>query len=63
MKENVIVGSLIPAGTGAFVNQTQADRRVSRDREMQAAMAAAAATETLEAPGSEAEALRARTGA
>ena len=54
LKENVIVGSLIPAGTGAFVNQVK-QIAGQRDREMQAAMAAAAATETLEAPESEKE--------
>ncbi|NNG03865.1 MAG: DNA-directed RNA polymerase subunit beta' [Inquilinus sp.] len=51
LKENVIVGSLIPAGTGSFVNKL---KKIAgqRDKELQAAMAASAeaAAEALAAP-------------
>ena len=48
LKENVIVGRLIPAGTGSVVNRL---KRIAaeRDREAQAGLAAREA-ESLEAP-------------
>ncbi len=47
LKENVIVGSLIPAGTGSFVNRLK-QLASERDREMQAAIEEAEAAAILE---------------
>src|SRR5947209_9647439 len=54
LKENVIVGRLIPAGTGAMMNElrevaTKRDALILEEREKEAAKAAAAA-EAAEAP-------------
>ncbi len=57
LKENVIVGRLIPAGTGAFVNQL---KRVAAGRDEEALAIQAAAQEAIEA---EAEAQRAEAEA
>ena len=53
LKENVIVGRLIPAGTGAYVNQV---KRVAADRD-RVALEEQAAQEALEAPEDDVAAL------
>jgi DNA-directed RNA polymerase subunit beta' len=55
LKENVIVGRLIPAGTGAMMSElrevaTKRDTLILDEREKEAAKAAAAAKEALPAP-------------
>jgi len=54
LKENVIVGRLIPAGTGAVMNRLR-EVAAERDRELDAQAAAAAAEEELPALPEEAE--------
>jgi DNA-directed RNA polymerase subunit beta' len=58
LKENVIVGRLIPAGTGATMNQlrevaTKRDQLILDEREKEAAKAAAAAEEQAALPAAE----------
>jgi len=58
LKENVIVGRLIPAGTGAMMNQlrevaTKRDALILEEREKEAAKAAAAAAEQPALPAAE----------
>jgi DNA-directed RNA polymerase subunit beta' len=55
LKENVIVGRLIPAGTGSAVNRLK-QVAAERDREIEAAAAAEAAAAEAEAAAAEAEA-------
>jgi len=55
LKENVIVGRLIPAGTGAMMNKlrevaTKRDALILEEREKEAAKAAAAAAVAAQPP-------------
>ena len=54
LKENVIVGHLIPAGTGAIMNRV---RQIAADRDRELSELASAATEAAAAAAAEAEAL------
>ena len=64
LKENVIVGRLIPAGTGAFMNEVR-EVAAERDKELEELSLAreAAALEAREAAAQEAAALEAREAA
>src|ERR1700750_486387 len=58
LKENVIVGRLIPAGTGAWMNRVREmaikrDRLILPEREKEAAMKAEAAAEPAALPAAE----------
>ncbi|MGD0025864.1 MAG: hypothetical protein ABSC37_14805, partial [Xanthobacteraceae bacterium] len=58
LKENVIVGRLIPAGTGAMMNKlrevaVKRDRLILAEREKEAAMKAEAAAEPAALPAAE----------